>query len=147
MRVFATDPEFGYGLSQQNIFGIRMDAPSGKFGTHPAPDWPLTYGPGRVETIRSKLVRERGHGPLLVCGDSGGDTAMQTAFPDTRLSLIVNRLSVGEEGRLSQQAAEEMSRVSPRMIFQGRDENTGEWRPSEQTIAFGTRTPRLLARS
>lgn len=115
-----------------------------KIRVQPAADWPLTYGAGKVDAIRRRLVQERGHGPILVCGDSSGDTAMQTAFPDTRLSLIINRLADGTEGALSQRAANEMTSPTPRFILQGRDDNTGEWCPSEETIAFGSRTSRLL---
>lgn len=144
VRVFATDPGFGYGLPADHILGIQMCWPSGKLGVQPAADWPLTYGAGKVDAIRRRLVQERGHGPILVCGDSSGDTAMQTAFPDTRLSLIINRLADGTEGALSQRAANEMTSSTPRFILQGRDDNTGEWCPSEETIAFGSRTSRLL---
>ncbi|MCP1274508.1 haloacid dehalogenase-like hydrolase [Gluconobacter albidus] len=144
VRAFATDPDFGYNLPADNILGIRMEEDSGKLGTQPLADWPLTYANGKVDAIRMRLTHERGHGPLLVCGDSSGDVAMQTTFPDTRLSLIINRLSGGGEGALSRKAVQNIDAVSPRILLQGRDENTGEWRPSEETVPFGTTTARLL---
>ncbi|AHI25067.1 hypothetical protein H845_1122 [Komagataeibacter xylinus E25] len=147
VAVFATDPDYGYGLPRQNIMGVRMDWPDGRLGLDAAPHWPVTYRAGKVRAIRQTLAGPRGYGPLLVCGDSDGDYAMLSEFPDTRLGLVVNRLSSGPIGTIASRAVAQLSVSQPRFVLQGRDENTGEWRPSEQSIPMGSRLPALVARS
>lgn len=147
VAVFATDPDYGYGLPRQNIMGVRMDWPGGRLGLDAAPHWPVTYRAGKVRAIRQTLAGPRGYGPLLVCGDSDGDYAMLSEFPDTRLGLVVNRLSSGPIGTIASRAVAQLSIPQPRFVLQGRDENTGEWRPSEQSIPMGSRLPALVARS
>ena len=147
VAVFATDPDYGYDLPRQNVLGVRMDWPGGRLGLDAAPNWPVTYRAGKVRAIRQALAGPRGYGPLLVCGDSDGDYAMLTEFPDTRLGLVVNRLSSGLIGTIASLAAAQLSAPQPRFVLQGRDENTGEWRPSEQSIPLGSRLPALVAHS
>ncbi|MBV1834484.1 haloacid dehalogenase-like hydrolase [Novacetimonas pomaceti] len=137
VAVFATDPDYGYDLPRANVLGVRMQWPDGRLGLGAAPHWPVTYHAGKVRAIRQALARRHGRGPLLVCGDSSGDYDMLTAFPDTRLGLIINRLSSGPIGTLAARAVAQMSSDQPRFVLQGRDGNTGEWRPSEQTIPLG----------
>ncbi|MCJ8353072.1 haloacid dehalogenase-like hydrolase [Novacetimonas hansenii] len=143
VAVFATDPDYGYGLPRANILGVRMQWPGGRLGLHGAAHWPVTYRTGKVRAIREALVRRHGQGPLLVCGDSSGDAAMLSTFADTELGLIVNRLLPGPIGTLSAQAIAQMSLPNPRFVLQGRDDNTGEWRPSEQSIPMGHTLPQL----
>ncbi|POF61563.1 phosphoserine phosphatase [Novacetimonas maltaceti] len=143
VAVFATDPDYGYGLPRANVLGVRMQWPGGRLGLNAAPHWPVTYREGKVRAIRNTQLRRHGHGPLLVCGDSSGDFAMLGGFADTKLGLIVNRLLPGPIGTLSAQAIAQMSAPDPRFVLQGRDDNTGEWRPSEQSIPLGHSLPQL----
>ncbi|MFT9015186.1 MAG: haloacid dehalogenase-like hydrolase [Acetobacter sp.] len=145
VAVFATDPDFGYNLPRENVMGIRMTWPDGKLGLETAPGWPVTVKAGKVAALRAALADRRGYGPVLVCGDSSGDYAMMTAFAETRHALIVNRCLGGEIGQLCAKAAVQMNEKHPRFLLQGRDGNTGEWRPSEQAIKLGENTPCLLA--
>ncbi|TCT05171.1 haloacid dehalogenase-like hydrolase [Aquabacter spiritensis] len=144
VKVFACDPRYGYGLPEDRVFGIRMAQVAGRMDWHPAPDWPITWGPGKVEAIRRTMVAERGFGPLLVFGDSDGDADMLSAFPETRLGVIVNRLKGGKIGTLSRMAVEEARQKDPRFMLQGRNETTGEWRPSAATLPFGQTAERLV---
>lgn len=66
--------------------------------------WPLVYGPGKVELIRSELVPRFGRGPAIVFGDSDGDFNMLTEFADPEAGLIVNRLKGGDIGSLCRKA-------------------------------------------
>lgn len=145
VAVFATDPDFGYNLPRENILGVRMTWPGGKLGLEPAAGWPVTVKAGKVRALHAALADKRGYGPVLVCGDSSGDYAMMAAFADTRHALIVNRCLGGEIGQLSARAAAQIDDKHPRFLLQGRNENTGEWRPSERAIKLGEDTPRLLA--
>lgn len=137
VKAFACDPRYGYNLPEAHVYGIRMQRRDGRMDWHPATDWPITWGPGKVEAIRRVMVDARGFGPLAVFGDSDGDFNMLSEFADTQLGVIVNRVKGGGIGELSRKAAEEMGSPAPRFMLQGRNENTGEWRPSAQTLKLG----------
>ncbi|WP_182355609.1 haloacid dehalogenase-like hydrolase [Komagataeibacter europaeus] len=147
VRVFATDPRYGYNLPAENVMGVRM-RPNGDAsypGDRDVPHWPLTYRQGKVTAIRQALVRQKGHGPLMVFGDSDGDVDMLRGFADTALPVIINRCLSGPIAALSRRAAQEYPVRQPRFVLQGRNENTGEWRPDPATIRYGSTAPRLLA--
>lgn len=147
VRIFATDPRYGYGLPAQNVMGVRMQADD-SFpypGLRDVPHWPLTYRQGKVTAIRQALLRHKGYGPLMVFGDSDGDAEMLHGFADTALSIIINRCLPGAIGALSRQGAAMGASAAPRFVLQGRDENTGEWRPDTATLPYGMDVPRLLA--
>ncbi|GBQ18592.1 phosphoserine phosphatase [Komagataeibacter rhaeticus] len=147
VRVFATDPQYGYGLPAENVLGVRMrpdnDAPYP--GAQDVPHWPLTYRQGKVTAIRQALAGRKGYGPLMVFGDSDGDVEMLHDFADTALAVIINRCLPGPIGALSRRAVHEQAGPVPRFVLQGRNENTGEWYPDSATIRYGSTTPRLLA--
>ena len=107
--------------------------------------WPLTWGPGKTTAIKRELVAAKGYGPVLVAGDSDGDYDMLRDFPDMQLGLIVNRLRKGRIGELSRLAAEQAGDPQARYILQGRQESTGNWLPTEQTLKFGSNAPKLMA--
>lgn len=144
VAVFATDPAYGYDLARESVFGVRVASSGGVLGLDDVPGWPMTCQPGKVAAIRTAIAGPRGYGPLCVFGDSDGDVDMLTDFPDTRLSLVVNRLLPGRIGAVSRQAASSLQAGNTRYLLQGRDERTGEWRPSEQTLGYDSDTERLL---
>lgn len=144
VKVFACDPRYGYNLPETNVFGIRMQRRDGKLDWRPATDWPITWGPGKVEVIRRMMVDARGFGPLAVFGDSDGDFNMLSEFADTQLGVIVNRVKGGGIGELSRKAAAQMADIAPRFMLQGRNENTGEWRPAPQTLKLGQSAESLV---
>lgn len=137
VKVFACDPRYGYHLPPENVYGIRMARRDGRMDWRLADNWPITWGPGKVEAIRRAMVDARGFGPLMVFGDSEGDFNMLSEFPDTELGVIVNRVMGGGIGELSRKAAEQMGMSDPRFMLQGRTEETGEWRPSAMTLQPG----------
>lgn len=144
VKVFACDPKYGYHLPPENVYGIRLGRRDGKMDWRPADNWPITWGPGKVEAIRRVMVDARGFGPLIVFGDSDGDFNMLSEFEDTRLGVIVNRLKGGGIGELSRKAAEQIPSPEPRFMLQGRTEQAGEWRPSPMTLALGKATEALV---
>ncbi|MEW6124262.1 MAG: haloacid dehalogenase-like hydrolase [Pseudomonadota bacterium] len=144
VKVFACDPRYGYNLPEAHVYGIRMQRRDGRMDWRPAQNWPITWGPGKVDAIRRTFVDARGFGPLAVFGDSDGDFNMLSEFPDTELGVIVNRVKGGGIGELSRKAAAQMGSPAPRFMLQGRNEATGEWRPSAATLKLGQETEALV---
>jgi len=90
VEAVACDPSFGIGLEEEDVYGVRL-AGGGRIGLA-AYDaaYPQPFLEGKVETIRRFMSPAHGGaGPILVAGDSEGDHAMLTAFPDIRVGLLV----------------------------------------------------------
>jgi phosphoserine phosphatase len=83
VRVFATNPKYGYGLALDHVLGIRL-AKDGSDRYLPAlkAGWPVTVFHGKVDAIQAEIARVGGRGPVFVAGDSDGDYNMLTEFPD-----------------------------------------------------------------
>jgi phosphoserine phosphatase len=147
VRVFAGLPKYGYNVSDENVIGMRTVLRGGNYvGEYDYSNgYPQTQQKGKVTAIRQVLADSKGYGPVFVAGDSGGDYNMATEFPDTRMTLVVNRLRSDNFGELAQKAVyEEAGKALPRYVLQGRDENTGQFRPSAQTIKMGQAAESLL---
>jgi phosphoserine phosphatase len=142
VEVFAGNG-FGYDVPADHVIGMEVEIDA-KSVLRPAykKDWPQTYKQGKVEAIHRKIGRD----PILVAGDSDGDVQMLSTLPGTKLGLILNRAKKGAIGELCKKAVEQKDASEPRYIIQGRNENTGLFIPSEESILFGEKTPRLLAR-
>ena len=145
VRVFATLPKYGYGVLPENIIGLRLEMDGETYRPMYRKGWPLNQGPGKTELIKRELVSRKGYGPALVFGDSDGDFDMLRDFPDTRASVLVNRLKKGNIGSLCTLAARQMGSVDARFVLQGRDERTGQWIPEETTLKLGSSEKNLLA--
>jgi hypothetical protein len=131
-------------VDEDHVIGCELEVEGGMLRPVYRKEWPLTYGKGKVEAIRRKLG-SRGD-PILVAGDSDGDADMLVDFEGTRVSLILNRVKGGKIGSLSRRAASPEDEASGRYLLQGRNENTGLFLPRPETIPFGEREARLLAR-
>ena len=87
----------------------------------------------------------------MVFGDSAGDWNMMTDWMDegdTVLGVIFNRYRKPSSDPIwegSYEAAQTIGDPDARFVLQGRDENTGELRPSEKSILLGT-TEEVLVR-
>lgn len=96
VELFVCDPEIGFGLSPEQVFGLRfVQAEDGS----PAYDssYPQPYKEGKVACIDSLIAPlHGGKQPLLVAGDSSGDVAMLTSYPEMRVGLIMNQFRGGE---------------------------------------------------
>lgn len=141
---FATKAEYGYGIPRDHVLGVRFAKEGGVLQPELAPGRAMTWGPGKVELIRTLLVPRHGQDPLVVFGDSDGDADMLSAFPGTRLGFIVNRLKGGKIGALCQEAARQRSVPRPRYVLQGVDESTGLFDADEGTVKPGTTGKVLL---
>jgi phosphoserine phosphatase len=138
VEVFA-GKSFGYHVPSLNVIGMELEIDDGRLRPVYKNGWVQTYKQGKVEAIKRRLA---GRGdPILVGGDSDGDVAMATAFEGTKVSLILNRVRGGEVGELCKRAADQKS---TRFLLQGRNENTGLFRPTEESILLGEQEPRLL---
>ena len=66
---------------------------------------------------------------------------MITQFPETKLIYLVNRLKGGDIGTLYKEALPGMAKPGRVLLLQGRNENTGLWRPFKETIKLGKTAP------
>jgi phosphoserine phosphatase len=145
VREFVSNPEFGYCLDKDKVFGVRLETKDGRLMPVLAQDWPFTVEKGKVELISKVLVPRYGHEPELICGDSDGDYYMLNDFSDTQLHLLINRVPKTKIKNFCIEAVKEMKSPKPKFILQGRDENTGQWIPDESTIKLGKKEKKLIA--
>lgn len=134
---FAVNKEYGYGIPRGNVFGVKYAENKGLVDAARSPEREMTWGPGKVELIRKRLIAAKGYPPILVCGDSDGDYDMLTEFPEMKLGLIIDRRGKGKLTRLYERARREIDAERPRYILQGIDENTGLFNADAETVKFG----------
>ena len=77
------------------------------------------FGPGKAENMRQLLDQE----PVFVAGDSSGDYEMLTAFPGTRLKLLIRRRQPGKMAALYKKALA----GDPRYLLQDVDPAAGQF--------------------
>ena len=145
VAVFASLPKYGYNVPAAHVLGLRLERHGEVYKNAYRKDWPLNWGPGKTEVIQRELAGKKGYGPILVAGDSDGDYDMLRDFPDTQVSLIVNRMKKGKIGELSKLAADKLQAEHPRFLLQGRQESTGNWLPVESSLKYGKTAPTLTA--
>ena len=100
----ACDPEIGFGLDKDHVFGMRL---TGGERIIPAclEGYPQPCKTGKVVNIKTFMAPEHGGtGPVLVAGDSDGDVAMLTEWPETLCSLIIDCGRKGEIAALADKA-------------------------------------------
>jgi phosphoserine phosphatase len=146
VRVFAGLPKYGYNVPPENVIGMKTKYENGIYlGEYDySNDYPQTQQKGKSTAISQILVSKYGYGPIFVAGDSQGDFNMSTEFSDTQLTLVINRLRSDDFGKLGLKAIEQLGSEGARFILQGRDENTGQFRPSTSTIKMGADKEALL---
>lgn len=139
VRVFASLPKYGYNVPEENVIAMKTKMKDGVYlGEYDySDDYPQTQQKGKVKAIEKVLVKKYGYGPVFVAGDSQGDFNMASEFAETKMSLIINRLRKDDFGKLGLEAWKMLKEDLPRYVIQGRDENTGQFRPSSATIKMG----------
>ena len=86
----ACDPELGVGLPPERVFGLRF-VPGEALAAVFDPDYAQPIKEGKVACINANIAPLHGGvGPVLVGGDSNGDVAMLTAYPDMVHGLIID---------------------------------------------------------
>ena len=127
VEAMACDPRYGLGMDPDDVFGIRLSTHAdGSLLAVGDSSYVQPYRSGKVECIRSCIAPlHGGKGPALVAGDSNGDYAMLTSFPDLRIGLIVNALRSGPIAGLVDGAPRFQFhsgyRGKPLYVVQGRD--------------------------
>ncbi|MFW7433797.1 haloacid dehalogenase-like hydrolase [Vagococcus carniphilus] len=149
VREFATNPKFGYDIPKENVYAMELERDDkGVIKSEFRKDYDQTQSKGKTKTIERFLVEKHaGKGPLIVGGDSSGDVAMLTDFNDTKFSLIVNRCKGDELGKISKEAADTIGKEDARYYLQGRNENTGEFIPTQKSVFLGNKEEVLLKKA
>ena len=142
VEAVACTPEYGLNLDESCVFGIRP-APTGDeyFKAVADSSYAQPYRTGKVECILSQMAPAHGgHGPVLVAGDSNGDYAMLTQFPDLKVGLIIECLRSGSIGELAEAARNDKSevtlsgRTAPLYVVQGRNPETKTFISTDRSL-------------
>ena len=136
----ATDKNIGFNVPKQNIYAMELKHDqTGLIIPAFNQDYYQTQGKGKTLTIQKYLVSKYGYGPVFIAGDSEGDQNMMQDFTDTEKVLIVNRWrkSTTDIGKFSKLAVDSYGQANAKYLLQGRDANTGEFIPSNKSLAFG----------
>lgn len=133
IEAVAREPEFGYRLPPDRVLGLKLESdPRGRFQFQPQAGSEFTYQEGKSQAIRRHLLpRYGGRGPDLVVGDSQGDVAMMTAFPETDLVLILDTQPDPESplGRLIARGFQQRGTPGAQILVQARDPDSGRFVP------------------
>jgi phosphoserine phosphatase len=140
VQVFAGLAKYGYNVPAANVIGMKTKIKGGKYQAEYdySNNYPQTQGKGKTTAITQILVKKYGYDPIFIASDSSGDYNMATEFAGTKLTLMINRLYANTYGKLGLEAyASYQKKTTPRYVLQGRNENTGQFRPSMATIKMG----------
>jgi phosphoserine phosphatase len=132
IREISSCSDFGYGNDPRKVIGLGLERDSsGRYLPRAQDGSVMTYGAGKSEAIRRQLVSRYGYGPVLVAGDSNGDAAMLSDFPQTRISLIIDAKHPSDSpiGQLVSQARALRGKPGARYLVQDRDELEGTFGP------------------
>ena len=142
VEAMACDPAYGLGLDEEQVYGIRL-APTadGRLRAVGDSTYVQTYREGKVACIQEFIAPSHGgNGPALVAGDSNGDFAMLTSFPDLKVGLIVNCLRTGAIAGMTAASIGSVpdlglkERQTPLYVVQGRDPELLQFIPSWDSI-------------
>lgn len=156
IEAVATNPKYGYNLPENRVLGMRLKTDSeGRFLCEYDTSGGYTINSigGKTDNIISILVSKYKANPILIAGDSDGDYPMMSELSGLnnvtmednkkplQMILIINRLKKGNIGELCKIAAAQLDGTVPatttKVMLQGRDENTGQWIPTEKTLKLG----------
>ena len=119
VKVFANDKSYGYNLSADSVYGMRLEMNGNKYRAEYKHGYPQTQTKGKVEVINKYLkTKHGGKDPLLVAGDSEGDVNMLSEYKGTKALLLMKR-----KGKLDNLAKD------ARALIQTRNEETGLFVP------------------
>ncbi len=109
VEVLACDSVLGFGLPADRVYGLRF-VEGEKLVAQYDPQYKQPINEGKVDCIKAYMAPAYGNsGPVLVAGDSNGDVAMLTAFPDMKNGLIIDvgRSETSAIGQLATRAKKE----------------------------------------
>ena len=106
VEILVCDSEIGFGLDPDRVFGVRLDDP----------DYVQPFREGKVACIdRFIAPLYGGKQPVLVAGDSNGDVAMLTSYPEMKIGLI---LDCGRSGEIADLAGRHDGRYFAQPVHQ-----------------------------
>ena len=125
-------------LPLQQIFGVpHVLTKEGKLTAAISKNWPIPISVGKASLINEVLLAKHGgRGPIAVFGDSMGDYPMLMAFPDTQVSVLINRVLDNRTKDIITLSESKDFNLANRYFIQERDENIGVWRPSTSSVLF-----------
>lgn len=135
--IFATSTEYGYNIPREHIFGARLEEHQKTLLPIEAANAPFPYEHGKTALIKKYMVSKREGPPLALIVGEESTANLIKSFPDTPLCCLINRKQSDSMMPFLKEAAEMRSLEKPRLVLQGRDENTGEWLPTEASIYLG----------
>jgi phosphoserine phosphatase len=145
IKEVASNPAYGYNNPADRVIGMELQRDDkGVIQTEFRRGYVQTQQKGKTKAIERFLVSKYGYGPIFVAGDSEGDMNMMQDFPDTKLVLIVNRLKGKDIATLSKQAVDSYGKPDAKVLLQGRNDNTGQFEPSQAHVKFGAKTGQVL---
>ena len=119
VKVFANDKSYGYNLSADSVYGMRLEMNGNKYKAEYKHGYPQTQTKGKVEIINKFLKPNHGgKDPILVAWDSEGDFNMLSEYKGTKILLLMKR-----KGKLDNLAKDK------RALIQTRSEETGLFVP------------------
>lgn len=138
--------DYGYNVPSDRVIAMELGEKNGVIQPYYKENYPQTQRMGKVEAIDMIIKKGQGkdYDPLMSAGDSDGDYEMSVEYPGMKLTIVFNRVKGGPIGELSKKAVEQQGEAYPRFILQGRDENTGVFRKSSESILLGATEPKLL---
>jgi phosphoserine phosphatase len=145
----SSSPLFGFNNAANHCLGVKVQYIDEKMINELVTGVPFTFKTGKTEEIRNTLSGPTGiygYDPIFIAGDSDGDQNMLSDFPGMKLGLIINRNKGSAEllGTLSSQAVSTYNSSTSKYLLQGRDDNKGQFIPSQAFIAFGSTTGVVL---
>lgn len=146
IALFATSAEYGYNLRHEHVFGARLVERKGVMEPTEVSHYPFPAGVGKTELIRLHFEQKRKQPPLMIFAGESSTANLLKSFPDTPLCCLINRKQSEDMEVFLREAAQPAPAGTPRRLYlQGRDENTGEWRPHTSSLLLGSTTPTLPA--
>lgn len=140
---FATSAEYGYNIPREHIYGARLDEHKKVLLSTESAKYPFPYGSGKTAIIHKYVIAKRKRPPLMIFAGEESSAHLLSAFPETALCCLINRKQSDSMAPFLKEASSQRSSATPRLVLQGRDENTGEWIPEEASIFLGETEPRL----
>ncbi len=145
VKEISSNPKYGYFGLEDRVVGMELERDAaGMIQVEFRQGYDQTQGKGKTKAIERFIVSKYGYGPIFVAGDSEGDMNMMQDFPDTKLVLIINRLKGKDIATLSKQAFESYGKPDPRVLLQGRNDNTGLFVQSQAHFKFGATEGKIL---